>query len=322
MKTFLVNSIIAIFINVLPLTVLAQNDSGSTPGFSGRFQAGGLIIETDSQLSTQNRNRRIDDLNGPADTQQESIALVSAYVRYQFESGTAVYAGNPLEAGEGLSLVAGVSQPIGDAGTVDLSVNWLPIEEVWKNPYQTGSARDETDLEAYGLKIEWQEIGGGPWELNYKIDRFDVDDDEIGEIEDDLKRGGWTHEAGVKYNLTLSPGTSVKPELSFTYSDKEGASNSYQGVKVGAILQHARPPWVFIGVASGAFNQYQETHPLFGKTRHESVVTAVVQVMRQNLFGRPNLFASLLGGCVWSDANIDFFDSRTVLGMASVGIQF
>jgi hypothetical protein len=44
--------------------------------------------------------------------------------------------------------------------------------------------------------------------------------------------------------------------------------------------------------------------------------------MRQNLFGQPNLITSLLGGYVWSDANIDFFDCQTVLGMASMGTQF
>lgn len=190
-------------------------------------------MQTDSQLSTHDSNRRIDDLNEPADTQQLITALPIAYLRYQFDSGTAIYAGNPLEAGEGLSLAVGMSQPMGNAGTLDLSVNWLPIEEVWKNPYQTGSAREETGMEAYGLKIDWQGIGGGPWEMSYKIDRFDVDDDEIGEIVQDLQRDGWTHELGVKYNLTLSPGTTVSPELSCTYADKEGLSNSYQGVKVG-----------------------------------------------------------------------------------------
>jgi hypothetical protein len=158
--------------------------------------------------------------------------------------------------------------------------------------------------------------------MRYRIDRFNVDDDEIGEIEKDLQRHGWTHELGVKYNLPLSPGTTISPELSCTYADKEGLSNSYQGVKVGAVLQSVRPPWVFIGVVSAAFHLYQKTHPLFDKTRQEGAVTVVGQVMRQNLFGQPNLFASLLGGYVWSDANIDFFDSRTVLGVASVGIQF
>ena len=322
MKPTVLKLLIIIFINILPLAALAQNNDDPAAGFSGRLQVGGLFMQTDSQLSTHGSNRRIDDLNDPADNQEMMSAIASAYLQYRFDSGTVLYAGNPLEAGEGLSLSSGLRQPMGDAGILDLSVNWLPIEEVWKNPYQTGSSRTETEVEAYGVEIEWLEIGGGPWEMRYRIDRFDVDDDEIGEIEPDLQRRSWTHELGVKYNLSLSPGTLVSPELSYTVADKEGRSNSYQGVRIGAILQSARPPWVFIGVVSGAFHQYEKTHPIFDKTRREGAVTAVGQVMRQNLFGQPNLFASLLGGYVWSDANIDFFDSQTLLGVASVGIQF
>jgi hypothetical protein len=45
-------------------------------------------------------------------------------------------------------------------------------------------------------------------------------------------------------------------------------------------------------------------------------------VIRPNLFGMQRLFASLAAGYIWSDANIDFFDSQTVIGLASVGIDF
>jgi hypothetical protein len=42
--------------------------------------------------------------------------------------------------------------------------------------------------------------------------------------------------------------------------------------------------------------------------------------MRLNLF--EDLFASFVAGYIWSDANIDFFDSQTVVGLASVGLNF
>lgn len=321
MKYFLILCL-TLTLFTLPEASLAQGPGAPQPGFSGRLEAGGLFLQTDSQLPPHGSVRHVDDLDDPADTHQLISGLAIVSLRYQFESGTAIYAGNPLEAGEGLSLAAGVSQPMGGAGTLDVAVSWLPIEEVWKNPYQTEGARDETGVDAYGLRIKWQEMGGSPWELSYKIDRRDVEDDEIGDLEDDLQRDGWTHDLGLKYTLPLAPGTSISPHLAYTYADKEGPSNSYHGVKAGALIQRARPPWVLIGVVYGAFNQYQETHPLFDKTRKEGVVTTFAQVMRLNLFGYQRLFASLAGGYVWSDANIDFFDSRTLLGMATVGINF
>lgn len=311
----------SIFFIVTPLAVHAQEKKGPEPGFSGRLQGGAIFIQTDSQMSTDDTNRQTDDLDGPAGTHNISSGIASVYLRHQFEDGTAIYAGNPLEVGEGLALEAGISRPIG-AGTLDIALTTLPIGEVWKNPYQTVGARDKTNIDVYGLHVKFQEIAGSPWEINYKIDRIDIDDDEIGDLEDDLERSGQTHELGVKYNTPPQGGFSLSPELSYTYGDINGSANSYQGMKVGALLKDVRPPWVLIGLLSGFHNQYQKTHPLFGKSRQESGITTFAQAMRLNLFGVERLFASFGAGYVWSDANIDFYDSQTIIGLASVGINF
>jgi hypothetical protein len=322
MKLFIRTIYCVLVLALLPAAVPAQGPDAPQPGFSGKLQAGGLFLQTDSQLSTEGTNRRTGDLDGPANPHLLITGLATVSLRYRFESGTTLYAGNPLEVGEGLSLAAGVSQPLGWAGTLDLSISWLPIEEVWENPYLVNSARDETGVDAYGFKVEWQGIGGSPWEVSYKIDHFDVEDDVIGDLEADLERDGWTHDLVLKYTIPLSPGTNVKPELAYSYADKEGSSNSHHCVKAGALLVRARPPWVLVGGGYGAFHQYQKTHPLFDRTRQEGSLTTFAQVMRLNLFGNPRLFATLMGAYVWSDSNIDFFDSRTTLGLATVGITF
>jgi hypothetical protein len=321
MKQILLQMILTVIFIAAPMTIYAQGPGGSEAGFSGRLQAGAFFLQTDSQLSTEDANRRIDTLSGPADTHNITSGLAAVYLRYQFENGTAVYAGNPLEVGEGFAVAAGVIQPIG-ASTLDVAATWLPIKEVWKNPYDTINARDQSDADVYGLKVQLENIAGSPWEIEYNVDHIDIQDDEIGNIEDDLKRDGWNHEFAFKYTMRLQPGVSLRPELSYTYSDIEGCSNSYQGLQLGALLQRAKPPWVFIGMVSGSHNQYQKKHPLFGKTRHESGITTFAQVMRLNLFNVERLFASFGAGYVWSNANIDFFDSQTVIGLASVGINF
>ena len=303
------------------LTAHAQGPDGAEPGFSGRLQCGAFFMQTDSQLSAEGTNRRTDGLDGPADTHEIISGLASVFLHYQFKGGSAIYAGNPLEVGEGFALAAGVSRPMG-AGTLDVAMIWLPIQEVWKNPYQTGSARVKTDVDAYGLRVQLQEVAGTPWEVTYNIGRIDIEDDEIGDLEDDLKRSGWTHELGVQYTLPLKPYVSLSPELSCTYGDIEGRSNSYHGIKLGVQVQRVRPPWVLIGLMSGFHHQYQKTHPLFDKTRQESGITTFAQVMRLNLFGMERLFASFGAGYVRSHANIDFFNSQTVIGLGSVGINF
>jgi hypothetical protein len=321
MKRNILKLLITVLFIVAPLTVLAQDFGNTESGLSGSLQGGVYVLQTDSQLYTEDNNRRTDNLNGPTDTDEQISGLASIYLRYQFENGTAIYAGNPLEVGTDLSLAAGVSQPIGDS-TLDAAVTWLPINEVWKNPYQWGSAREETDMNAYGLRVKLQEVAGSPWEVIYSIDRIDIKDDEIGDFENDLKRNGWTHELGVKYTLPLQKGLCLSPELSYTYGAIEGRSNSYQGVNIGVQLQQARLLWVLTGQVSGFYNQYQKTHPLFDKTRREYGISTFAQAKRLNLFGVERLFANFVAGYAWSDANIDFFDSQTVIGLAGVGINF
>jgi hypothetical protein len=192
-KRIILKLLITILVYVSPLTVLAQDTGNSESGLSGRIQGGAFFLQTDSQLSTADSNSRTNNLGGAADTHDEISGLASIYLRYQFEGGTSAYVGNPLEVGEGLALAAGVNQPLGDS-TLDVAVTWLPIKEVWKNPYQTASDRDKSDVDYYGLRFKLQEIGGSPWEAIYSIDRIDIENDEIGNIENDLKRNGWAHE--------------------------------------------------------------------------------------------------------------------------------
>jgi hypothetical protein len=321
MKHIILILMIAVLFIGTPLTVYAQKPGGSESGFSGSLQGGVYILQTDSQLYAEDTNRHTNDLDGPADTDGEIEGLASISLRYQFEGGTAVYAGNPLEVGEDFSLAAGVSQPIGNS-TLDVAVTWTPTSNVWKNPYQTGSDRVKTDAETRGLRFQLQEIAGSPWEAIYNINRIDIEDDEIGDLENDLKRDGYTHELGVKYNLPLQQGVILRPEVSYTYGDIEGRSNRGHGINIGVLLKRVQPPWVLIGLVSGFHAQYQQTHPLFDKTRQESGMSTFAQVMRLNLFGVERLFARFAAGYSWSDANIDFFDSQDVMGLASVGINF
>jgi hypothetical protein len=321
MQRSILKILITILLIVTPLTVYAQNSAGSESGISGSLQGGAYFFQTNSQLYAEDTNRQTNNLDGPAGTNQEFEGLLSIFLRYQFESGTAIYAGNPLEVGQDLALSAGVSQPMGDT-TLDMALTWIPINEVWKNPYKTSDSRVTTDMDAYGLRVKFLEIEGSPWEGIYNIDRIDIDDDEIGDLEKDLKRDGWKHELGAKYTVSINQEFSLRPELGLSYGDIEGRSNSYFGVNGGVLLQHIRSSWVFTGQVTGFYTQYQKTHPLFDKTRQEFGFMTLAQVVRLNLFGVEPLFASFVAGYVMSDANIDFFDSQTILGIASVGINF
>jgi hypothetical protein len=321
MKCNLKSLLFFVLVIIAPQAVIAKDLGNSEPGFSGRLQAGTVFVQTDSQLLATDSDSINFTLEGPADKYDEVSPIASIYLNYKFEGGTSIYAGNPLQVGEELNLAVGVKQPIGDS-TLNVALTWLPVKELWKNPYQTVRSRQKSDANVYGLRFKVLDIGGSPWEANYSIDHIAIENDEIGDLENDLKRDGLVHELGVKYTLQLQKGVILRPELNYIYGDIKGQSNSYHGFNIGAKLQKVLPSWVLIWQVSGFHNQYQKTHPLFAETRQESGISTFAQVMRLNLFGVEELFASFMAGYIWSDANIDFFDSQTVVGLASVGISF
>ncbi len=312
---------LALLIFFTPLAIQAQERHGTDRGLSCRIQGGAVYIQTNSQLSTESANAQTSDLDGPAETHEKTTGIASLYMNYRFDDGTALYFGNPLEVGEGLSLKAGVSHPL-EFLTLDVALTYLPVGEVWKNPYLTNGARQKSDIDVHGMEVLIKEIADSPWEVSYKLNRVDIKNDDIGALEGDLDRSGQTHEVGLKYTMTYPSRLSIRPELSYTYANLNGPANRYEGLKLGVLLQQASPPWMFIGVVSGFYNQYEKQHPLFGNRRQEEGLTTFAQVMRLNLFGSERLFASVGAGYVWSNANIDFFDSQTLIGLASAGVNF
>ena len=162
------NSLLSLFfvlIIIVPQAVLSKDLRNSDSGFSGNLQGGAFYIQTDSQLLATDSDSINSTLDGPAEKYDEISPIASIYLNYQFESGTSVYVGNPLQVGEDLNLAAGVKQPLGQS-TLDVAVTWLPIKEVWKNPYQTASPREKSDADVYGLRLKVLDFGGSPWEAN------------------------------------------------------------------------------------------------------------------------------------------------------------
>ena len=101
MKHSILKLLITILLIVTPLTVYAQDSGGSESGLSGSLQGGAYFLKTNSQFYVEDTNRSTDNLDGPADTHEEIAGLASIYLHYQFEGGTAIYAGNPMEPGRG-----------------------------------------------------------------------------------------------------------------------------------------------------------------------------------------------------------------------------
>lgn len=309
---------------LLLFTTAEADDSDDTPeGFTGRISAGvGFMTSTD-QLKTTDENKQIDSLTGDASRYDSFMPLVLFRLEYAFaESGRTVYFGTPSEVSGPPGLSLGLVQPLSDGGRLDVSGFVNPFSEVWQDPYATGADRKETDKARYGFRLEYDRVLGTHFNLAYSFSREDVDEDDIGDRFDDLERDGFTHSAEADYAFQLSRSVSLVPGFELAIGDIDGGANAYTGYHFSLGLRKFSELYQFMLKAAAGWNDFDDRHPVFDKTRSDTNYSVNGMITRSCLFGRDYLFATLMAGYHYRRSNIDFLDARTFFSGVWVGIEF
>ena len=320
-KNSLQMTIISMAIAFAPPGNCAWGSKEESQGFSGRIQAGAGYVTSTDQLK-KDADKRLDGLNTNADRFDRGIPLVLLDLRYTFASGRQLYFGTPMESGGRPGLSLGAVVPVKDGGKLDMSVFGRPFEKVWQDPYLLGGRREDTDKTTYGAKLAYSDILGTPAKVSYFLANVDVNDDEIGERFDTLERDGWLHEAQIAYVIPVGRGMSFVPSFEFSLGDLEGDANSYKGYEVKLGLRKFSSGYMFNLFAGIGLNDYDNTHPIFEKTREDISYSAFAVFTRSNLLGKKPLFSSLIAGYRHRDSNIGFLDADTFLGGLTIGYKF
>jgi len=316
--------------HVLQIALVALAISWSSPGtcawgankehqgVSGRIQAGGGYVTSTDQLDTD-AQKRLDGLSANSDRFDSVIPLVLFDLRYTFTSGRQVYIGTPIGSGGPPALSLGTVLPFNDGSKLDVSFFGQPFEEVWKDPYLVGDKRADTDKATYGGKVALSDVLGTRTKLSYSLAHADVDDDEIGTRFDSLKRDAWLHKAEAEYTIPLGRGFSFVPGMAFSAGDSDGDANSYRGYELKLGLRKFSPGYQLIVFAGLGRKSYDETHPVFGKTREDNNYSAFGVLTFSDLLGKESLFCSLIAGYRHRDSNIGFLDADTFLTGLTIG---
>lgn len=299
----------------------ASPRSADTFGFSGRAQAGGGYFTSTDQLST-NADNRLAGLGTNADRFDRAIPLALVDLRYTFASRRQLYFGTPLESGGRPALALGTVLPLHDNSKLDLSVFSKPFEKVWQNPYVLGSKREDTDKTSYGARLAYSDILGTPTKITYSFANADVDDDVIGERFASLKRDGWLHEAQIEYAIPVGRGMSLVPGFEVSLGDADGDAESYTGYALKLGLRKFSSGYMFNVVAGVGIDDYDQTHPVFNKTREDISYSAFAVFTRFGLLGNQQMFSSLITGYRYRDSNIAFLDADTFLAGLTIGYNF
>ena len=301
----------------------ALGPPAKSEGFSGRISAGvGYMTSTD-QLKTTDENKTIDSLDDDADWYDKILPLALFNLRYTFaESGRQVYLGTPTELSGPPGLSLGFVQPFSDNSRLDISVFTHLFSEVWRDPYLTNTNRKETRKYNYGTRIAYDEILGTGLKLSYAFSRVDVNVDDIGDRFNDLERDGYLHTARVEYAFQLGSIMLLLPGFELSIGDLDGEANAYTGYTFGLGFRRFSKANQFMLKASVGWDDYDDTHPVFNKTRNDTRYSAFGMYTRSDLFGKDYLFGNLMAGYRYRDSNINFLEAQTFLSGVMIGIEF
>ncbi len=301
----------------------AVDPAEKSEGFSGRISAGAGYMTSTDQLKTTDENKTIDSLSDDADWYDKFIPLALFSLRYTFaESGRQIYFGTPTELSGPPGLSLGFVQPFADGSKLDISIFNHLFSEVWEDPYLTNTGRKETRKYNYGTRIVYDEIFGTGFKLSYTFSRVDVNVDDIGDRFNDLERDGYIHNAEVEYAFRLGPTMSLVPGFELSIGDLDGQANAYTGYTFGlGFRKFSKRNQLMLKAAIG-WDDYDDTHPVFGKTRNDTHYSAFGMFTRSDLFGKDYLYGTLMAGYRYRDSNIGFLEAQTFLSGAMIGIEF
>jgi hypothetical protein len=286
------------------------------------METGFLYLQRADNFSTDS-----DALIGSLGGEAESVSSVVPVVLFSLSSGygraNAVYFATDTAGGEEFALSLGTVIPLGERENIlDISVMYVPFQKAWKNPYQTGISRQETDVTKYGGKVALGAIAGTPLGLRFKVASVDVEDDEIGELEATLARDGIIYKLSADYRMDVTRDFSVTPSLTYERGDFDGASNSYDGHGASLRLIYRSPPFLLVPMFVYSFDQYDESHPIFGKKREDSRFAMFLTAQISGLFGAPGFYFKVITGYMATDSTIDFCDSDGTFAGMTVGYGF
>jgi Protein of unknown function (DUF2860) len=195
-------------------------------------------------------------------------------------------------------------------------------DEVWKDPFATGTNRSETDRETKGFIISWDKIMNCNFNLSYTFDDINIDDDSAGNRNPYLKRDGQLHMIKGGSSLITTDTQELSSGIFYERADMSGKSYSYHGYGIELSHVYNGDGWELETGLSIGFHDHDRIHPEFSKAREEKIISLESAYTLHAPFGFKQYFITLFGSATLTDSNIGFYDDSSLTGGLGVGYEF
>lgn len=322
MKTSLLPFATALALS-LPCTAIAQGPPPQA-GFSAEVTIGAVVVGSADNLSPDGSKDTLTSLEKSAKTTTKVLPAVLPELRYNFGSdGRSSWYFKMRPASEVAGFFApttGISIPVAGATTLDAGIFYLPLAEVYKNPYLVGERRSESDVLSWGGYLVAEGIAGTPLRLQAALLTSEVDDDQLARLFPSLARDGEVYELAIGYGLLQGQALSLKPQLTFSKGELDGEASSYSKIKAELAGMYIAGRLFLMPSLYYSHKQHDERDPVFDSTLKEHGYGANLLVKYQGLMGSENLGLLAIAGYGIGDASENFFDSESLV--AGLGLTY
>lgn len=303
-------------------------------GFSGfiNLGVGGVDVKSNLLSSIASGNidlgdKRLDDLDSSPDSNSAGIPVINFELSYTFASTrTQLHIGNLLEdyLRFDTTTIAGVRQDIGKAGILGASVQTSSLDtQVWRDPYQTGTPRKDTDRTTKGARVFWQQILGSGLELRYSVSEVDIDQERSGDSlafltdreRKALDRNGDVYKYDLFYEFNFDGKRHlVTPGLGYVDRDLDGEAMANDGVNASLnyIYQH-NDTWRWVFNLTFADMEFDKTNPVYDEKDSAENYGVSATVFYSEPFGWKKWAFNATAGYFDEDHDIDFYDNSAAL---------
>jgi hypothetical protein len=318
----------------------AQQPLPQESGVSGYVEVLGAYINTNSQFSTDRDNKITESLDESGKRVGKFRPLMLGLVNYTFaEKRMQLYIGvRPENVAQGqFPVEAGARHDLLN-GTI-LRASVIPLtpfqRETWKDPFVVGERRRKTDTRSYGLKLAVENIQNSGFNLEYRWVRERIDDEESGDFllsrQDsplvpadlkDLERDLDEHRLTAEYAVQLKRRLRLRPILRVTRGNAQGDANSFHALttQLGLLYFGERIQLSVNGAFTGMC--YDDTHPLFDKTRRDFRLGLFTILGYKAPFGFEKFRVDWINAFFSANSNISFYESINFISAIGLGYTF
>lgn len=298
------------------------------PGFSGNVSLHLTWMQNDSNLSTEQPSE-LNSLNDSGTKEEKTLPLPMWDLQLGLSPATALYFKTALGGmASSFYLQAGVNYYLNDGSSIGLGVIPGFLEnEVWEDPFLTASPRTETDRTIRGGVFEYNHIGGSNVSFEFAGGKRRVENEQSGSAYDAttqeaLKREGDLYYTALSQSIDFNNGFGIDWKLHYIKDKAEGqaVANNRYGVELSA--KHRFQRFIFMLGASTAKVDYEDTHPIFAKTREDNRYGLSAAMIYLAPFQWRNASIIARAGVDEQSSNIDFYDETQTLYTLGMAYRF